>query len=302
MLSIIICSRSTALASSLAKNIDATIGIEYELIILDNAVSKIPIAIQYNNGGEKAKYNNLLFIHEDIAFITNNWGKILSDLLSKDEIGIVGVAGSKYYPDCPGTWPNDRKFIRENVYFNESRFLENPENEKFSEVVTLDGVFLACRKEVWAENKFNEGLTGFHFYDLDFSFRILTATELKLIVTYDIVINHFSLGKLNMDWIDQSIIFYEQWKKQLPLTVIAITNEEKTPVLKNKLEEFIMLFYFNYDGRKRGWLISFYARYANILKTSKGFKFAVRYLLFGPSNSAMNKKIERFKKKIGNYV
>ena len=48
----------------------------------------------------------------------------------------------------------------------------NPFKEKRSSVATLDGVFLATRKEVWKEIQFDEKLIkGFHGYDLDFTLR-----------------------------------------------------------------------------------------------------------------------------------
>lgn len=298
MISIIICSRYKALAEQISENIRGTVGVVHEIIVLDNSGLNYPIGVQYNIGATRAKYKYLLFIHEDIHIITKNWGQILSEILTDNTIGMVGVAGSTYYPNCPGTWPNDKKFTRENIFHKHHRFYENPQSEKLSEVVSLDGMFLACRKEVWHVYRFNEILTGFHFYDLDICLRIITRSKLKLFVTYDIDINHFSLGKLDIDWIDQSINFYNYWTPILPLSVIKLSKAEQKLVLKSKLKQFLLLFYFKYNGSKRWWLLNFYFTRLNTLGLSKSLIFVIRYMLFGSDQSVVNQKIARvFKNK-----
>ena len=58
------------------------------------------ISAAYNKGARKAKYNYLLFIHEDIKFLENNWGQeLLQSHNSNDNIGIIGLAGgTKKFP------------------------------------------------------------------------------------------------------------------------------------------------------------------------------------------------------------
>jgi len=291
MVSIIICSRSKALAEQISENIRDTVGIVHEIIILDNSELNYPIGVQYNIGATRAKYDSLLFVHEDITIMTNDWGKVLIDVLANKEIAMAGLTGSTYYPGCPGTWPNDTKLTRENIYHKGHHFYQNPLNEKLSDVVTLDGVFLACRKEVWNAYKFNEDLKGFHFYDLDLCFRILTTSNLKLVITYGVSIDHFSAGKLDMEWIDQSINFYNNWKSNLPLSVVKVSKVDEKRILKNKLEQFLLLFYFKYNGTKRWWLLNFYLARFNILGLSKSLIFVIRYVLFGSDQSAINQKL-----------
>lgn len=50
----------------------------------------------------------------------------------------------------------------------------NPNNVVLDEVVCIDGIFMATRKSVWHENRFDEvTFSGFHCYDLDFHFKLI---------------------------------------------------------------------------------------------------------------------------------
>ena len=103
MLSIIISSYQESLYSALEKNIAQTIGISYEIIKIYNP-NKMGICEAYNIGASKAKYDFLLFIHEDILFHTKNWGELLINHLNKENTGVIGIAGSNYVPRTPSSW------------------------------------------------------------------------------------------------------------------------------------------------------------------------------------------------------
>src|SRR5690349_17422997 len=96
MISILVCSVKPGLYQQLAVNIEETIGIDYELLCFDNRKANKGICEVYNLLAAKAKYNLLLFVHEDVLFKTNNWGQILSRIFFENEIGVVGIAGCKY--------------------------------------------------------------------------------------------------------------------------------------------------------------------------------------------------------------
>ena len=98
MISIIICSREKTRASQLKKNIQDTIGTEFETIIIDNSENKHSITQAYNIGIDQSKFDYLCFIHEDIEFKTSNWGNILTSHIDKNPQGIVGVAGGIFNP------------------------------------------------------------------------------------------------------------------------------------------------------------------------------------------------------------
>jgi GT2 family glycosyltransferase len=64
----------------------------------------------------------------------------------------------------------------------------------------LDGVFVAARR-AWVERiGFDpEGVPGFHFYDLDFSYRAYRAGA-RLEIACDLALVHQSRGRFDADW------------------------------------------------------------------------------------------------------
>ena len=85
MFSIIVCSISPERLSNLSQNIHDTIGVEYELIGIDNRTKKWPIAKVYNEGARQARYPYLFFVHEDVKFHTKDWGQVIIEKLQEPE-------------------------------------------------------------------------------------------------------------------------------------------------------------------------------------------------------------------------
>lgn len=209
MLSIIICSYRDIYYKSLVKNIKDTIGvIEYELIQISNPRT-MSISEAYNLGASKTIYNNLLFIHEDIEFLTHGWGNFLIESLKIENIGILGVAGGTRKFNLPtghdqGIDEDKRLFVKHHKNEN----LKSDAYKCLEPVRTLDGVFLAMRKLRWRELMFNEELKGFHFYDIDITLR--ASKKFQNYVTSRIPILHFSMGNFNDEWVNASLEFHKK--------------------------------------------------------------------------------------------
>ena len=63
----------------------------------------------YNRGLKQAKYDIVVFCHDDITIETKQWGKKLAKLYDNNpEYGILGVAGSKHMAES-GMWWEKRK-------------------------------------------------------------------------------------------------------------------------------------------------------------------------------------------------
>lgn len=201
MLSIIISSYQSQLFTSLQTNIAETCGIPYEIIKIDNP-GLMGICQAYNIGGEKAQYSNLLFIHEDILFIDTNWGPKLLRNLELPNCGVIGVAGGDYYSYIPSSWSHrghnsiniiqvvDKSFEQHNNSFTK--------NNSSQIVKGIDGVFLACKKDIFEKFRFNEKITGYHGYDLIFSLSV--AKKYSNYIIDEILIRHFSSGNRSKDW------------------------------------------------------------------------------------------------------
>lgn len=244
MVSIVISSKTPLLLQQVSENIKETIGVDFEIIAIANPNGEISICKAYNEGAEKAKYPYLCFCHEDILFTSQNWGKKQIDYLKNKEIGLIGVSGSCIKPLTPsGVWLNnyktDRFYIVQRGAEKEDYLkYSNPNAEIKAEVKIIDGLFMACRKEVWEINKFDDKIfTGFHGYDIDFSLQI--QKKHKLFVIYDIELIHFSGGGNSINWINDMRKIKNKWKHSLPSSTIHFSSKEIKTIEYDALNYFV---------------------------------------------------------------
>lgn len=221
MISIIICSRSQIISFDLSENIKNTIGYAYELIVIDNSESQYSIFEAYNLGIEKSIGDYLCFIHDDIFIHTTGWGNSIHRIFSEDQqIGLIGVAGVKIKTKMPSAWwdcPEDQKVINIIQHFpnqKKEKWEFGFENGSTTEVVAIDGVFMAMRND--KDICFDFDLKGFHNYDLNISFEC-KKLGYKIMVTDEILLEHFSLGTLNEAWVCSTYEIHHRYNSLLPL-------------------------------------------------------------------------------------
>lgn len=224
MISIIICSRTKNISENLSENIKNTIGCEYELIVIDNSENKYSIFEAYNMGIKKSIGTYWCFIHDDILFRSQDWGKKVIDIFDNDiQIGLIGVAGSKIKTRMPSAWwdcPYELTVV------NITHRLQNNQNEvqchgfnqsNYVEVAVIDGVFMAARSN--KSISFDESLTGFHHYDLFLCLQYLKQ-NLKIVAANQVLIEHFSIGTINKTWVASAMTFDKKYGKMLPLNPV----------------------------------------------------------------------------------
>lgn len=221
MISIIICSRTKAISNALSENIKNTIGCHYELIVIDNSENLYSIFEAYNLGIEKSTGKYLCLMHDDIFIHTDGWGNSINRIFSKDQnIGLVGVAGTKIKTKAPSAWwdclENQRIINIIQHFKNGKKEWQNIgfKNNKMEEVVTIDGVFMVMRKDKYI--RFDNKMKGFHNYDLNISFEYIKRGY-KIVVTNEVLLEHFSLGVINEAWVRSTYKIHKQYKKLLPL-------------------------------------------------------------------------------------
>lgn len=211
MISIVISSYQPKYFTALEKNIAETVGVPYEIIKIQNP-GLMGIAEAYNKGAKKARFGNLLFLHEDVLFHTQNWGEKLIKHLEDPETGVVGVAGSDYVPTAPCGWYiNGRSFlhlIQNNKSQNHPQHINNTSQNKHR-AYALDGVFLAVQKSKFNNFRFDEKIGGFHAYDIDLSLRFAKKYENSVIG--DILIEHFSEGSPDKNFTEGNILVRKKW-------------------------------------------------------------------------------------------
>ena len=220
MLSIIISTYRPAFLEALSRNIADTVGIEYEIIAIENP-GTMGISRAYNQGAAKAVYDTLCFLHEDVAFLTEDWGKIIIRELEENNSSLIGLAGSQYKPAFISGWTTGiEDYDRVNIFQRGNdgvnhHYYSNPQKETMSPVVVVDGVCMFIRKQVFDRFRFNEEISGYHFYDLDLSLRLHNA-GLKVLVSFSVDLVHFSMGKFDDSWFREALNFHRSFRKILP--------------------------------------------------------------------------------------
>ena len=227
-----------------------------ELLKKSSGLPKIDI-IPIENNGEYSltqAYNKILsqssndivvLCHDDIYFDTKNWGqKILNHFKRNEDFGILGVAGSVSLPKS-GKWWEDFSKMRGIVNHEnggkkwESKY-SNSKGNQIDEVLLVDGLFIILDKRK-IKKTFNEEVEGFHFYDVDFTFRNF-LDGVKVGVIYDVRITHKSIGQTNEQWEINRRKFAETNKDHLPkkLKVNVENNADfKVMVFEDNLDNGI---------------------------------------------------------------
>ena len=206
-------------------------------------------------------YEYVCFLHDDILFRSENWGKYIITVLAEKTIGVLGIAGSTYASSIPSPWwisnfADMSSFMRCNFIHHTGKGIENnllPVNSNLQlfEVVVLDGVWFCCRKKVWEKVRFDESYGGFHFYDLDFSMAVFEKGYHNQ-VTHQVLIEHFSSGQMDGKWIGAALLFNKKWKKVLPVGIGNMKDEETRFVKKEALKN-ILTVCLNYKQDSFSW-------------------------------------------------
>lgn len=231
MLSVIVCTRDPALLAAVSASVARTVGVPHEIVAVDNADRRYSIFEAYNVGAERARFDVLCFSHEDVLFHTDGWGAHVLAHLADRRVGLLGVAGSTFKSRAPHWWMQEEgegmqahtersNFIQHSPDGRRDHFRWDPPGGGLSApVVLVDGLWMACRRAVWAASPFDATTyDGFHLYDLDFSFGV-RAQGLEVRVVYDVLIEHFSWGTLTPVWMDALLAFSRKWEAHLPALI-----------------------------------------------------------------------------------
>ena len=289
MLSIIVCSKNKELKSTFVNNIDKTIGIEYELISIDNSDNSYSICSAYNTGFAKSKYPYICFVHEDVLFHTQNWGERLINHLRATGTGIIGLAGVDLVARVPISWSklnlNINIIQSDKTGKKETERLKLPKNYEHSKrgAILLDGVMLSISRNLMMKIKFDEKLEGFHAYDLDISIQSAINGYTNYVV-YDIELEHFSRGKTNATYYQNIIHIFKKWNRYLPMIGKSITNKEREEISsfeENGLQELIKkMIRKGFSTRRIIHETSYFARLIGSKKALKKLKHLHFYIFF----------------------
>ncbi len=226
-LSIIVCSRTPSLPSVLEYNIKDTIGVDYELVVIDNSNNDYTIFTAYNEGVKRSNGKILCFMHDDILYHTQDWGNKILNHFADETIGLIGVTGTHFLPSVPTYWFTS-PFVSEynhtndkgNIIVNDkSAFFKQESN--IVDAVAVDGLCFFVRRKLFDTIHFDDiTYSGFHLYDMDTCMQVL-QNNYKVCIIRDVLIEHgWSEDSLSCGMEEFYVNlqkFHSKWQHMLPI-------------------------------------------------------------------------------------
>lgn len=196
-----------------------TVGLKNVQILEYRNNNEFSLSEIYNKGISHSNFDIVVCCHNDIK-LENGWGKkLIKDYSDNPEYGIIGKAGTSYFPQSGVFWEKMQQTMVGQVY-------HQPEKEKWLSkyspklpiiipVVSIDGLFMSFNKTK-IKHMFDESIGRFHFYDHLFCLPNY-LDGVKIGVTSSFEITHQSIGRPNQEFYETKEKFVEKWKHVLPL-------------------------------------------------------------------------------------
>jgi len=200
-ISCIICSITPARFEKISANLDSVLaGVPHEIVGIHDARS---LCEGYNRGARRSRGDILLFCHDDIEIVGDDFAaRLLAHLGTHELVGVAGstrLAGKAWlYAD----WPQVHGQIgmpgpgagRVTV----TAFQMTGDATAGAQVI--DGVLMAARRVLWQDQPFDEAVfDGWHLYDFDFSYSAYSAGR-RVAIAHDLLVVHESTGNFGGEW------------------------------------------------------------------------------------------------------
>lgn len=206
--------------SKFKKHLLQTSGIDNIQILEYINHNQFSLSELYNKGIKESIYDIVVCCHNDIK-LEKGWGKkLIIDFESNPEYGIIGKAGSCYFPKSGIYWEKLSQTMVGQVYHfppKQKKFLSrySPKLPFLIPVVTIDGLFISFNKNK-IKHKFDETFGKFHFYDHGFCIPNY-IDGVKIGVTSSFEITHESIGQPNKEFWESKDLFLKKWGDKLPI-------------------------------------------------------------------------------------
>jgi hypothetical protein len=239
MIEFITLSNNSSRVSTLERSLHEALGGEtwrdrWRLTVVDG--SKYDLFTGYNAGAAQTSGEHLAFIHDDTQILGNplTFDRPLR-MLGDPAVGFIGIVGVTRLNNL-GCWWGDMPqtqmltFCRGLVACGDdgpfrTRFVGWPgpttvfgpgNNAVFGQVLVVDGVLLMCHRRTLDKlGGFDEkNFKGFHFYDIDVTFRAHLAGLKNFVAPLPLL--HESLGTYDDAWETARQTFVRKFSGKLP--------------------------------------------------------------------------------------
>lgn len=208
-----------------AAHVRASAGVKDAAILAYENPGSQSLASLYNRGLHEARSDIVVFVHDDVHFDTQGWGRRLIAEFSSSRFGILGVAGTTdLVVDEAGRAAAWWQWGARQVGRITHEIGDKREATRYSNifnqpvpVVCVDGVFMAVHRQR-IKASFDERFTGFHFYDIPFCLAN-HCRGVAVGVSFALKLTHYSAGTPGQDWDQARRLFSERYAEHLPCAV-----------------------------------------------------------------------------------
>ena len=214
------------------KYLEETCGIKNPQVIEKVNPGKFSLSEVYNQIISESIYDIIILCHDDILFEKNYWGKRVLEHFEKNvEYGILGVAGTTYFPQSGMWWEIQGEMVGQVYHQHNGKKWLSEYNKSFGskiiETIIVDGLFI-CLNKTKIKQPFDESVNGFHFYDTTFCLKN-HLEGVKVGTISNVPITHMSVGMTNNQWEENRKKFADKFKDSLPIKL-----KSNYPISQNK--------------------------------------------------------------------
>ena len=133
------------------KHLETTVGLKNTQILEYQNNNEFSLAQIYNRGIGESIYDIVVCVHNDVK-LEQGWGKkLIKDFENNPDYGIIGKAGSCYFPESGVYWERMGQTMVGQVYHHpegQNKWINkySPKLPFLIPVVTLDGLFISFNK------------------------------------------------------------------------------------------------------------------------------------------------------------
>ncbi len=201
--SIVVCSIDRRREEAMRRNYGEALGPRpHEFIVIHDAKS---LCEGYQRGLEASRHELVVFSHDDVELVSPAPFDALERALAKHDV--VGLVGSRLMAGPGFAWAGN-PFLHGGVAYPPATpaagwkaTIYSLETGIVGGMQVLDGLFFAARRDAARSIGFDAAtFDGFHFYDIDFTYRAHLA-GLSVAVTTGIAAIHASTGQFGATWL-----------------------------------------------------------------------------------------------------
>jgi hypothetical protein len=214
-LSVVACSIDARKAEAFRASLARSAGAPYELILIEDARS---LSEAYARGVARACGEHVVLCHDDVEFLVDDLAARVAMHLAR--FALVGVVGTRALSGAAWIWggppANDGWLVHPGARGGVAACVYGAHGSPVAGAQALDGVFMAGRRDALLGLGFDaDTFDGFHFYDLDLSYRAHRA-GLPVGICGDILLLHRSSGTFGADYARYARRFFAKFPA-LPL-------------------------------------------------------------------------------------